>query len=76
MKRESKAIHLEEATVTKADGRTALLQRPVVDPNLCVGCGLCEAKCPVVDRAAIRVTRAGESRSPASAFTLTARGEV
>jgi MauM/NapG family ferredoxin protein len=71
-----KAIHLEEATVTQRDGNPVRLQRPVVDPNRCVGCGLCEAKCPVIDRAAIRVTRAGESRSPESAFTLAVQGEV
>ena len=65
-----KAIRLEEATATGARGETLQLKRPVVDPAGCVGCGLCEAKCPVIDLAAIRVTRAGESRSPASSFTL------
>ncbi|MEE9218212.1 MAG: 4Fe-4S binding protein [Acidobacteriota bacterium] len=65
-----KAIWLQEAVVSGQDGEAVRLQRPMVDPNRCVGCGLCEAKCPVVDLAAIRVTRAGESRSPASAFTL------
>jgi MauM/NapG family ferredoxin protein len=70
-----KAIRLEEVVVQARDGRKVRLQRPLVDPNLCVGCGLCEAKCPIVDKAAIRVTRAGESRSPGSAFTLAARKE-
>ncbi len=68
-----KAIRLDETTVMGRDGKPLRLQRPVVDPNRCVGCGLCEAKCPVVDLAAIRVTRAGESRSPQSAFTLASR---
>jgi len=71
-----KAIRLEAATAIGRDGRPVALQRPVVDPVGCVGCGLCEAKCPVVDLAAIRVTRAGESRSPASAFTLGAAALV
>ncbi|HEX2954037.1 MAG TPA: 4Fe-4S binding protein [Bacillota bacterium] len=35
--------------------------RPVVDKNKCVGCGACEAGCPV-DGAAIRVYNKGEKR--------------
>jgi len=34
-----------------------------VDLKLCVGCGICEAKCPVLGRPAITVTSIGESRS-------------
>ena len=35
------------------------------DPNedLCVGCGICETKCPLTDRAAVLVTSRGETRS-------------
>ncbi|MBP7146566.1 MAG: 4Fe-4S binding protein [Acidobacteria bacterium] len=65
-----KAIWLEDVTVTARDGRPLRLQRPHLDPALCVGCGLCEAKCPVNDLAGIRVSRIGESRSRGSAFTL------
>ncbi len=37
---------------------------PVVDIDLCIGCGICEYACPVVgDRRAIYVTAEGESRS-------------
>lgn len=37
--------------------------RPVVNPGLCVGCGLCEQNCPVIsEEAAIRVSPAGERR--------------
>jgi MauM/NapG family ferredoxin protein len=71
-----KAIHLEEGIVAGRGGATVRLQRPVVDPNRCVGCGLCEAKCPVTGLAAIRVTRAGESRSPGATFTLSGTGGV
>jgi polyferredoxin len=37
---------------------------PVVDTGLCIGCGICEYKCPVTDLAGIRVTSFGESRNP------------
>ncbi|HOJ39893.1 MAG TPA: 4Fe-4S dicluster domain-containing protein [bacterium] len=37
--------------------------RPVVEPSVCVGCGLCEQHCPVLGaKAAITVTPAGEKR--------------
>lgn len=37
--------------------------RPVVNPRVCAGCGLCEQHCPVLgDAAAIRVAPAGEKR--------------
>ena len=67
-----KAIWLEEGSITRRDGTVVRLQKPHIDPALCVGCGLCEAKCPVTDLAAVRVTRIGESRDPASSFTLRA----
>jgi polyferredoxin len=37
---------------------------PVVETELCIGCGICEYKCPVTDLAGIRVTSIGESRNP------------
>jgi len=36
--------------------------RPVVNPEICVGCGQCEWVCPVEPRGAIRVTSAGDRR--------------
>ncbi len=41
------------------------LQRPVVDPARCVGCGICEHECPVSGLRAIRVTAENETRHPA-----------
>jgi ferredoxin len=38
------------------------LQRPYVDPQQCIGCGICQHECPVPGRRAIRVTADGESR--------------
>ena len=65
-----KAIWLEEVTAIDREGRPVRLQRPRVEPGLCVGCGLCEAKCPITDIAAVRVTRIGESREAGSSFRL------
>jgi len=39
---------------------------PVVLLDLCIGCGICEKKCPIPDLAGIRITSAGESRDPRS----------
>ena len=47
--------------VVNADGEK--IGRPWVDPRLCIGCGICEHECPVVDLRAIRVTPVGERRS-------------
>lgn len=58
-----KAIWLEKAVVKDSRGRDIIVQQPHVDLELCIGCGICEAKCPVVDRPAIYVTSIGESRS-------------
>jgi ferredoxin len=45
------------------NGKQQLAQLPNVDLSKCVGCGICEFKCPVKGRPAIRVISAGESRS-------------
>jgi polyferredoxin len=46
------------------------LQRPYVDPNLCIGCGICEHECPVSGKRAIRVTAENETRSPGRSLLL------
>jgi polyferredoxin len=58
-----KAITFSKENVRQADGSEASLHLPFVDLKLCVGCGICENKCPVRGRPAIRVISAGESRS-------------
>jgi len=47
------------------------LQQPYVDPQHCIGCGICEHECPVRGRRAIRVTAENETRNPANTFFLT-----
>ena len=45
-------------------GNTKTVKQPHVDPDLCIGCGICENVCPFKDRPAIRVTSANETRNP------------
>jgi polyferredoxin len=51
----SKAILLSRAEAANEDGSKVDLQRPTVLAGRCIGCGLCEYKCPVDGEAAIRV---------------------
>jgi polyferredoxin len=46
------------------------LQQPYVDPNRCIGCGICEHECPVPGKRAIRVTADNETRSREHALLL------
>lgn len=39
------------------------LQRPYVDIERCIGCGVCEHECPVSGKRAVRVSAEGETRS-------------
>ncbi|HOG07773.1 MAG TPA: 4Fe-4S binding protein [Syntrophales bacterium] len=58
-----KAIWFETAAVKTRDGQTLRVKQPRVDLELCIGCGICEAKCPVLGEPAITVSSLGESRS-------------
>jgi ferredoxin len=39
------------------------LQRPQIDIEKCIGCGVCEHECPVSGKKAVRVSAEGETRS-------------
>lgn len=74
-----KAIWLEEVQVPKRTGVSqagesrhdvVTVKRPHLDPELCIGCGACEKVCPVVDRPAVYVTSAGETRSRTNVILL------
>jgi polyferredoxin len=45
------------------------LQQPVVDPDRCIGCGICQHECPVSGLRAIRVTAENESRNQRHSLT-------
>lgn len=76
-----KAIWAEDVEVPKRDSKyagkgespsmlTVHVQRPHVDPSLCIGCGACEKVCPIVDKPAVYVTNAGETRSKTNVILL------
>lgn len=65
-----KAIKLVRTEIKRSDGTVLTPLVPVIDIDQCVGCGICENKCPVVDQPAIFVTSVGESRSPTNRFLL------
>ena len=50
-----KAIFTREVKVIDRDGKPVLLKRPYIDPEKCVGCGICEHECPIRGPAAIRI---------------------
>ena len=56
-----KAIKLRETMVEK-DGERRIVKLPYVIEDLCIGCGICEYKCPVEGKSGIFVTRAGAER--------------
>jgi len=55
-----KAITLTDVKVTTAGGTSITVKQPHVNMDLCIGCGICQNKCPVSDQAAIRVTSVGD----------------
>ncbi|MEO5328353.1 MAG: 4Fe-4S binding protein [Magnetococcus sp. THC-1_WYH] len=69
-----KAIWYRPLTITNRDGQSVTLKQPFVKPDLCIGCGICENKCPVGGEAAIRVSSVGESRSSTNRMLLTTHG--
>ena len=65
-----KAIYFLQQEITLRDGTTRSVKQPHVDPDLCIGCGVCESVCVFKDRPAIRVTSVNETRHPANQAIL------
>jgi len=70
-----KAIGNYEETITRWDGKQVVLNKPFMRPELCIGCGICEHECPVIDDAAVYVTAVGESRSKDRSLLLSSGKE-
>lgn len=67
-----KAVVFREADVAGFGPEPLRLKQPYVNLRQCVGCGICENKCPIKGTPAIRVIASGESRSPKSQILLIA----
>jgi MauM/NapG family ferredoxin protein len=65
----NKAIRFKEAAIVDDNGETSTVRQPYVVNALCIGCGICETKCPLSGRSAIYVTSAGEHRHPDNSLT-------
>ncbi len=59
-----KAIYFQEVEVQNRSGEKKTIKQPHVDPDKCIGCGVCEHVCPYKDAPGIRVSSANESRHP------------
>ena len=57
-----KAIQFKDVEVEDELRGTLSIKHPYVVDDLCIGCGICEYKCPLPGRSAIIVTNANESR--------------
>jgi len=63
-----KAIKFREAIVLNSRGEKVTVKQPYLVDELCVGCGICENKCPLPEASAVIVNSSGESRNPAKAL--------
>lgn len=51
-----KAIYFVEVETVNKKGEKVLVKQPHVNPDLCIGCGICQYKCPITDKPAIYIT--------------------
>jgi len=57
-----KAIQFQIKEAVLKDGSTSLVKYPYVTKELCIGCGICENKCPLPGAPGVYVTRENEKR--------------
>ena len=68
-----KAIQTKDEEAMDVYGNIVVLNKPFMVPDLCIGCGICEAECPIKDSRAVYVTAVGESRDQERQMLLTQR---
>ena len=68
-----KAIQTHDEEVKTVFNQVVVLNKPFIVPDLCIGCGICQAECPVRDDRAVYVTAVGESRSSERSLLLKKR---
>jgi len=68
-----KAIQTHDEETKDVFGKLVVLNKPFIVPDLCIGCGICEAECPVQDQPAVYVPAVGESRSRNRKLLLSSR---
>lgn len=56
-----KAIKFDTHEARTPDGRQVMVKFPYVREDICIGCGICETRCPVIGKAGIFVTAAGRA---------------
>jgi formate hydrogenlyase subunit 6/NADH:ubiquinone oxidoreductase subunit I len=69
----AETVSVAEATILDPGINVSIqvqLGGPVVDPDLCIGCGVCEHECPVSGLRAIRVSSENESRNKRSKMKI------
>lgn len=65
-----KAIWFQEIEVMKPNGELTTVKQPYVNLELCIGCGICQNKCPIADQRGVYVTSVGETRNPGNQALL------
>lgn len=65
-----KSIFTRNVEVVDRWGAKLMLKRPYIDPEKCIGCGICEHECPVKDDPAVYVTAIGETRDKERSLLL------
>ncbi len=57
-----KAIVLRDEEAVTPEGKRVTVARPFIKEDLCIGCGICETRCPVAGESAVIVTPQNEER--------------
>lgn len=65
-----KAIFTKIVHKPDRHGKVIELKQPYIDPEKCIGCGICEHECPVKDDPAVYVTAIGETRDKSRSLLL------